>query len=681
MQIIDRLRIGYDAKEDRLVIPYYKNGYVAYYVERDRSGKSDASKYKKAHLDGVNENIPWGLHTLNPEHLDKLHELRIQELSTASNTPLTAKDEKNFVAVEAQLQALRIFNFKKYLVIAEGAFDALSFEQEGFKVLSPISGYFNKESLKQVINIAQHEECVFICFDSDKAGNKFQLDMAKLMFKNRVNFVCGRLPEGVKDISDFYCMNGNLCGLVNDAESGIKVLAEHITDRDEFKKFVYEAARFVDEPELKELFSNVKQFPKAWLNALEKKALKPPVELIVYNELVNTHRLKFAEGLGFYEYKHGVWNKLSDNAVRGYISDILGHWAGGNKQESILKLVKAKLTTEEIFNRQAIFNFTNGILDLKTGHFKEHSELYMSTVQVNYEYNPDKDAPMWKKFINEVMNDNEAMCILLQEAVGYILFEDNSLQKCFILTGDGANGKSVFLNVLTELFGKDSVSNVEMSGLTEPFQRISLIDSILNISTETHSNLKDSESVFKQVVAGDYINGCYKNKDFKKFRPRCKMFMACNNYIQPQDMSNGFLRRLCFINFPREFKGADADKTLPDKLRTELSGIFNWAYEGYLLLKKTLEFISTPEQSELLREFTLISNPIVAFIEDVMTIQTGTFSRDDLYKLYVKWCGDSGYKPTTRNSFIQDFRKSLKQLKTRRVEERNSHGKRYFIFS
>ena len=146
-------------------------------------------------------------------------------------------------------------------------------------------------------------------------------------------------------------------------------------------------------------------------------------------------------------------------------------------------------------------------------------------------------------------------------------------------------------------------------------------------------------------------------------------------------MSNGFLRRLCFINFPREFKGADADKTLPDKLRTELSRIFNWAYEGYLLLKKTLEFISTPEQSELLREFTLISNPIVAFIEDVMTIQTGTFSRDDLYKLYVKWCGDSGYKPTTRNSFIQDFRKSLKQLKTRRVEEKNSHGKRYFIFS
>ena len=35
---IKRLKLGYDEHEDRLIIPYFKNGYVAYYVARDRSG-------------------------------------------------------------------------------------------------------------------------------------------------------------------------------------------------------------------------------------------------------------------------------------------------------------------------------------------------------------------------------------------------------------------------------------------------------------------------------------------------------------------------------------------------------------------------------------------------------------------------------------------------------------------
>ena len=49
----DRLLIGYDAETDRLIIPYWKNGYIAYYVGRDRSGNPEASKYKKARLRGL----------------------------------------------------------------------------------------------------------------------------------------------------------------------------------------------------------------------------------------------------------------------------------------------------------------------------------------------------------------------------------------------------------------------------------------------------------------------------------------------------------------------------------------------------------------------------------------------------------------------------------------------------
>ncbi len=58
-ETIKRLKIGYDAKNERLIIPYFKKGYVAYCIGRDRSGQNKQPKYKKDYLDGMNENIPW----------------------------------------------------------------------------------------------------------------------------------------------------------------------------------------------------------------------------------------------------------------------------------------------------------------------------------------------------------------------------------------------------------------------------------------------------------------------------------------------------------------------------------------------------------------------------------------------------------------------------------------------
>ena len=80
------------------------------------------------------------------------------------------------------------------------------------------------------------------------------------------------------------------------------------------------------------------------------------------------------------------------------------------------------------------------------------------------------------------MADREASIKLLQEMAGYILFDDCFLEKCFFLIGDGANGKSVFLNVISAVFDEANISHVEMATLDNEFQRINLLDSLANIS-------------------------------------------------------------------------------------------------------------------------------------------------------------------------------------------------------
>jgi len=45
-------------------------------------------------------------------------------------------------------------------------------------------------------------------------------------------------------------------------------------------------------------------------------------------------------------------------------------------------------------------------------------------------------------------------------------------------------------------------------------------------------------------------------------------------------------RRILVIEFPRTFSEEEMDRDLEGKLIGELSGIFNWALEGYKRLKK-----------------------------------------------------------------------------------------------
>ncbi|OFB60679.1 phage/plasmid primase, P4 family, partial [Synergistes jonesii] len=240
----------------------------------------------------------------------------------------------------------------------------------------------------------------------------------------------------------------------------------------------------------------------------------------------------------------------------------------------------------------------------------------------------------------------------------------------------------VFLDVISAVFGQGNVSNVEMSGLVEPFQRIRLYSSILNISSETQTDVKGAESTFKQLVVGDAVNGCYKGRDFIEFRTRAKFISACNDYIKSRDVTTGFLRRICFVNFnarfvdepgPGELK---ADRQLTSKLIEELPGIFNWAYAGYKILRKVRQFSMPDDQKDTLDNFARDVNPVVSFIED--EILPGEYERARLYEIYTSWCKQCGHMPLSRSAFIRRLKTTMTQLK-RRFEETKSGPFRRFI--
>ena len=636
-ETINRLKIGFKFDENRLIIPMWKNGYVCYWCGRTMGEVTENNpKYRKPKLNGFNENDVFGLDTLNRD--------------------------------------------KSILVIAEGAFDYLSFYQEGYAVLSMAGGTFSKKQTKHIIQIARNFGKVLLTFDNDKSGGKFTVSMARTMFSNHIPFIVSTPPKQYKDISEYYQDGGNLSKLIDNAEPGIRALAKMFKDKEDFEDFIITNRRFIKKTDIIEIFENV-LFPDAsreWLNEVKKQALKPPSDDEIAKIVLKKHKLMHNPSLGILEYNGRYWQMMGDDNIRRYIGIEFGITRTQSKINSVLGLIKADTVTDKLPNRKPLINFINGTFEIETGILREHSPDDFITYELNYPYNPNTVSDDWNHFINSIFDDPKKI-ELLQEYSGYVLYPDNILQCALYLVGNGANGKSVYLKTIRlALGGESNVSSVELTAFNDKFQLINLMGKMANISTETKTDSKSAETNFKSVVTGDPIQACYKGKDFVLFEPRCKLFFGCNELPKSRDLTDGFTRRMLILKFPYKFTDNPikdnerlADVKIESKLATpeNLSGIFNWIYDGYKKISKTNKFTVPDDQLEQMEEYKETANPIVLFTKEFEwkqmqyydsrppeIVDVDFISNRDLMQMYLNWSSANNYQ---YSSNMQQFKKSF----------------------
>lgn len=638
----DRLLIGRvtdGALRGRLFIPYqHPNGYVAYYSTRALPGSAfQENKYMKQKRDDHAQHIPWGLQTLNRNN--------------------------------------------DTLVIAEGAFDAFSFEVSGYPVISAMTGFFSKDQIPTVVSAARKFKRVFIIYDDDSktsnAGDKFTMRMSELLTRNRIPFIVGTIPPPYHDVSEYFAAGGDLSALITNAEHGITYLACRINEFSELEKFVYSVARHTKRTAMDELQSKLKNTNR-WndksLNSLFKAATTAPPENIVASEILRSHQIVYVPSVGFYEYSSGVWSKRSDDRINNYVDHAYGEFATYQRIKSTTGLLRNRAIREDIaFNAKPVWNFVNGTLELETGAFRDHNPNDYCSVQAAYPYNPDASYSAWTRFIDDVTMSDPKASELLQLFPGYVLFPTNEHEKIFIFSGSGGNGKTRYLEVLRQIFGDENISHVTPRGLLKDFQRILLRSSILNVAGEIRSDLHDCEEYLKSIASGEPQTACYKGKDFITFIPRTKLAFATNSQLSSGDTSDGLTRRLVMVDFKVSFVD-NPDPNNPyqrqknirilDDISTEIQsgGVFNWVYEGYKLLKTVGYFTETTDQQELMQDFKRASNPILLFWEDVRSELRREFSNYELYQKYRIWCEDNGEKPVTANWFHREFKNVASQV-------------------
>jgi putative DNA primase/helicase len=381
----------------------------------------------------------------------------------------------------------------------------------------------------------------------------------------------------------------------------------------------------------------------------------------------------------FWKYSSGVWKREEDAQIKSQIykkikirEEALGCLTSALVEDVYKQLGLILLTPSEFqFNREPmVLNFTNGTLDLNKGSFKEihRRELYQN-IQFPYDFNRDAHCPNWNLFLESLQFDSDTLKCL-QEWSGYCLLPmvQGTLQKSLFFIGEGANGKSVFLETLAAVL--DNVSHLELSELFDRFKIAELEGKLANICTDVETS-KVMDARFKKIVAGEPQSAERKFKKPFEFQPFAKILFSANEFIPTKDRTHGFYRRFDVLRFNRMFKSEEQKPELLQELTKEVAGIFTWALEGLVRLSQQNWIMTKSSYMEdCHNEFRRATNPLHLFIEEECVVEVNaTVDSNEFRSSYKHYCDEKGYKPLSDNKLGQELKRLEINKKRIRIED------------
>jgi len=299
------------------------------------------------------------------------------------------------------------------------------------------------------------------------------------------------------------------------------------------------------------------------------------------------------------------------------------------------------------------FEINNGIRSLRG--FDKNDFI---TYQLPFAYDPDATAPIFQKFLSEVLPDVKRQ-LVLAEFLGYLFTTNLKLEKALILYGHGANGKSVVYEVVTSLLGITNTSNFSLSSLTNGsgYHRAMLANKLVNYASEINGNLE--ASLFKQLVSGEPIEARLPYGNPMILRDYAKLIFNANTLPHDVEHSNAFFRRFLIVPFDVTIKPADQDIDLPNKIiENELPGVFNWVLSGLDRIIQNKSFTDCDAIRKQLESYRKQSDSVAMFIEDdnFHKSLTDYTSLKEFYQKFKVYCLDSGYKPCSIRTLSERLR-------------------------
>lgn len=390
----------------------------------------------------------------------------------------------------------------------------------------------------------------------------------------------------------------------------------------------------------------------------------------------------------------GLVEKLADATVKAMDDEKLHVWPGLKEDDAVKKWNKFKSRSrnnrskknmlEEVKHHVAVMhgdfdqekmllNTISGYVDLNSGILKDHDREKMFSQITAAEYTDHIDAPEWDKFLHQIFADDEELIHYIQKAVGYSATGSTKEQVMFILYGNGRNGKSIFINTISDILGTYAktmnVSSIMVhSNNGSANSDIARLEGArLVISSEANEGSRLDEGLVKQMTGGDKMVARHLYASEFEFTPEFKLWMATNHKPLIRGTDDGMWRRIMLIPFPVQIPANKVDKELKYKLEREGSGILNWIVQGAMMWQS--EGLNPPQiVTNASKEYRDEMDVISFFVSECCEVGEGYQApAGELFDKYKRWADESSEYSMAKQKFGREMSKRFEK-------KRDMHG-------
>jgi len=399
-----------------------------------------------------------------------------------------------------------------------------------------------------------------------------------------------------------------------------------------------------------------------------------------------------------YDKRLGVYKPNGKSVIKSFFGKTISVYRG-NGGDRILNKIISKVAHSNYISFDDYYHLKNpellvvgnGILNIDTQKLKPYSDKKIQRIRLKWNYNPEAKTDKIEKFFNSMMDEKSVL--LLQEFLGHTLFKEYKFQKFLIFEGKGANGKSVLLKLLRYFFDYENYTGFSISDFAnispDHFMFAELFDKLINLGGDTGTSVFSDSSLIKRLTGDDIINANRKFLTSIKFSNSSKFISSFNELPETFDTTDGFWRRVEFIEFPYTFvsknvydkKSKDEKKYCKVENKKILNNLLNkesmeallkWIVDGYVRLTEQGEFTENYSKQELRRRWLHKSNSFEGFIDEHCEFDDGWYVTDILKKelrnQYQQYCNDN----KLRVQGPKAIKKSLIERKVRTIQKNNN---------
>ena len=289
-------------------------------------------------------------------------------------------------------------------------------------------------------------------------------------------------------------------------------------------------------------------------------------------------------------------------------------------------------------------NTMSGVVDLNSGEIIDHNKDLLMSKIIPYKVVFDQKPTKWLNFLDDIFLKDQEMIDFIQKAIGYTLTGSIREQSMFLAFGEGNNGKSVFLDVLSRMMSDYGMTaQVESllerkGGSSNHTADLARLKGARFVTTgENNQGTKINEGLVKQLTGGEKITARFLYGQEFEFYPNFKIWLATNHKPIIRGNDKGIWRRIIAIPFTYQVPSHKINRDLIYELQQEIPMILAWAIEGCLKYKK--EGLKIPKViQEANKDYRKEMDIIQTFLdENVDYVDNALCGAKELYVEYDQW--------------------------------------------